>query len=69
MFGYYFWLAARSLKRNPVLTLLMISAIALGIGGTAVAIAGAIVLITSDSSDERGTPASPPTAPTGDTPG
>ena len=39
-----------------------IAAIALGIGGTAVAIAGAIVLITSDSSDERGTPASPPTA-------
>ena len=34
MFGYYFWLAARSLRRNPVLTLLMVSAIALGIGAS-----------------------------------
>ncbi len=32
MIRYYFWLAARSLRRNPVLTVLMIAAIALGIG-------------------------------------
>ena len=32
MYPYYFWLAARSLRRNPVLTLLMVAAIALGIG-------------------------------------
>jgi putative ABC transport system permease protein len=32
MFGYYAWLAARSLKRNWVLTTLMIAAVGLGIG-------------------------------------
>lgn len=32
MYPYYFWLAARSLRRNPVLTALMVAAIALGIG-------------------------------------
>jgi putative ABC transport system permease protein len=32
MYAYYFWLAARSLRRNPVLTALMVAAIALGIG-------------------------------------
>ncbi len=32
MFRYYAWLGARSLRRNPVLTTLMVSAIALGIG-------------------------------------
>ncbi len=32
MFGYYLWLAARSLRRNFVLTILMVAAIALGIG-------------------------------------
>lgn len=32
MLRYYFWLAGRSLGRNPVLTALMVSAIALGIG-------------------------------------
>jgi putative ABC transport system permease protein len=32
MFGYYFELAVRSLKRNPVLTALMVLAIAVGIG-------------------------------------
>lgn len=32
MFGYYLWLAGRSLRRNPVLTALMVAAIALGIG-------------------------------------
>ena len=32
MFRYYAWLGARSLRRNPVLTALMVSAIALGIG-------------------------------------
>ena len=32
MFRYYAWLGARSLRRNPILTTLMISAIALGIG-------------------------------------
>jgi len=39
-----------------------IAAIALGIGGTAVAIAGAIVLITSSDSEEPGAPASSTTA-------
>ena len=34
MFGYYLDLALRSLKRNPVLTTLMILALALGIGAT-----------------------------------
>ena len=32
MFRYYAWLGARSLRRNPILTTLMITAIALGIG-------------------------------------
>lgn len=32
MYAYYFWLATRSLRRNPVLTALMVAAIALGIG-------------------------------------
>lgn len=32
MFGYYAWLAARSLKRNPALSVLMVLAIGLGIG-------------------------------------
>ena len=32
MFGYYLWLAGRSLRRNPILTALMIAAIGLGIG-------------------------------------
>lgn len=32
MYRYYIWLATRSLRRNPVLTALMIAAIALGIG-------------------------------------
>ena len=34
MFGYYLDLALRSLKRNPVLTGLMVLAIALGIGAS-----------------------------------
>ncbi|HVF36029.1 MAG TPA: ABC transporter permease [Candidatus Saccharimonadia bacterium] len=34
MIGYYFWLAARSLRRNAILTALMILAIALGIGAS-----------------------------------
>jgi putative ABC transport system permease protein len=34
MFGYYVWLAARSLRRNPLLTVLMVAAIALGIGAS-----------------------------------
>lgn len=34
MMSYYFWLAARSLRRNPLLTLLMVAAIALGIGAS-----------------------------------
>ena len=34
MFGYYFDLALRSLKRNPVLTGLMVLAIGLGIGAS-----------------------------------
>jgi putative ABC transport system permease protein len=34
MFGYYFDLALRSLKRNPVLTALMVLAIGLGIGAS-----------------------------------
>jgi putative ABC transport system permease protein len=34
MFSYYFSLALRSLKRNPIITALMIAAIALGIGAT-----------------------------------
>lgn len=34
MLGYYCWLAARSLRRNPLLTILMIAAIALGIGAS-----------------------------------
>jgi putative ABC transport system permease protein len=32
MFRYYAWLGARSLRRNPILTTLMVTAIALGIG-------------------------------------
>lgn len=32
MFRYYVWLGARSLRRNPILTTLMVTAIALGIG-------------------------------------
>lgn len=32
MYSYYVWLATRSLRRNPVLTALMVAAIALGIG-------------------------------------
>jgi putative ABC transport system permease protein len=34
MFRYYVWLAVRSLRRNPVLTLLMVTAIGLGIGAS-----------------------------------
>jgi putative ABC transport system permease protein len=34
MFRYYSWLAFKSLRRNPVLTALMVVAIALGIGAT-----------------------------------
>ncbi|HEX2520070.1 MAG TPA: ABC transporter permease, partial [Castellaniella sp.] len=34
MFGYYFDLAQRSLRRNPVLTALMVLAIGLGIGAS-----------------------------------
>lgn len=34
MFRYYSWLAARSLKRNPALTALMVIAIGLGIGAS-----------------------------------
>ena len=34
MFGYYFNLALRSLRRNKVLTALMVLAIALGIGAS-----------------------------------
>lgn len=34
MFRYYAWLAVRSLRRNPVLTALMVFAIALGVGAT-----------------------------------
>lgn len=34
MFGYYTWLALRSLKRNPGLSLLMVLAIGLGIGAS-----------------------------------
>jgi putative ABC transport system permease protein len=34
MFGYYIKLALRSVKRNPILSLLMITAIALGIGAS-----------------------------------
>src|ERR1700722_14482285 len=34
MFAYYFMLALRSLKRNVVLTLLMIAAIGVGIGAS-----------------------------------
>ncbi len=34
MFRYYVWLALRSLRRNPVLTALMIAAIGLGIGAS-----------------------------------
>ena len=34
MFRYYVWLAARSLKRNPALTALMVLAIGLGIGAS-----------------------------------
>lgn len=32
MFRYYAWLGAKSLRRNPILTALMVTAIALGIG-------------------------------------
>ena len=38
MTRYYFWLATRSLRRNPVLTALMIAAIALGIGAAMTAL-------------------------------
>ncbi|MFT6993195.1 MAG: putative ABC transport system permease protein, partial [Paraglaciecola sp.] len=34
MFGYYIKLALKSVKRNPILSLLMITAIALGIGAS-----------------------------------
>ncbi|WP_028079672.1 ABC transporter permease [Solimonas soli] len=34
MFRYYLWLAARSLKKNPALTALMVIAIGLGIGAS-----------------------------------
>ena len=34
MFGYYIKLALKSLKRNPILSLLMVTAIALGIGAS-----------------------------------
>jgi putative ABC transport system permease protein len=34
MFRYYVWLAVRSLRRNPALTLLMVAAIGLGIGAS-----------------------------------
>jgi len=34
MFRYYVWLALRSLRRNPVLTALMVTAIGLGIGAS-----------------------------------
>ena len=34
MFRYYLWLAVRSLRRNPVLTALMVIAIGLGIGAS-----------------------------------
>ncbi|HZR36433.1 MAG TPA: ABC transporter permease [Nevskia sp.] len=34
MFRYYLWLAVRSLRRNPVLTALMVTAIGLGIGAS-----------------------------------
>jgi putative ABC transport system permease protein len=34
MFRYYVWLAVRSLRRNPVLTALMVAAIGLGIGAS-----------------------------------
>jgi putative ABC transport system permease protein len=34
MFRYYVWLALRSLRRNPVLTALMVAAIGLGIGAS-----------------------------------
>ncbi|HET9483780.1 MAG TPA: ABC transporter permease, partial [Xanthomonadales bacterium] len=34
MLSYYFWLAARSLRRNAILTTLMVLAIALGIGAS-----------------------------------
>jgi putative ABC transport system permease protein len=34
MFGYYIKLALKSIKRNPILSLLMITAIALGIGAS-----------------------------------
>lgn len=34
MFGYYIKLALKSVKRNPILSLLMIIAIALGIGAS-----------------------------------
>lgn len=34
MFRYYVWLALRSLRRNPILTTLMVAAIGLGIGAS-----------------------------------
>ena len=34
MFNYYFGLALRSLRRNPVLTALMVVTIAVGIGAS-----------------------------------
>jgi putative ABC transport system permease protein len=34
MFRYYVWLAIRSLRRNPILTALMVAAIGLGIGAS-----------------------------------
>jgi len=40
MFGYYFNLALRSLRRNVVLTALMIAAIGVGIGAAAVLLLG-----------------------------
>ncbi|MEE8243535.1 MAG: hypothetical protein V3R27_00955 [Pseudomonadales bacterium] len=32
MFGYYIWLAAISIRKNAVMSLLMIAAVAVGIG-------------------------------------
>ena len=44
MFGYYFQLALRSLRRNPVLSLLMVVSIAIGIGATMTTLTVARVL-------------------------
>ena len=34
MFGYYLKLAMKSIRRNPILSLLMVTAIGLGIGAS-----------------------------------